>query len=238
MLLIFCSEEGQKFRSRKELGLYIQRNALQLDINNFEFGHTVGSKLKSSNADEAGKDINQELTEKAANDLPILVKNPRSRNESKSYKFSGISRSERIQRDKRTSTRCRLSSDITPVSASVTLSGKLAAKIKRAQSVIMTSVKKKRTALGSCKANKKWQRKCKTGKKTSQVETTSDRLFPVEESGAGSSLGSQEVDKAGEVKLRNSWVPPRSPYNLVQESLFHDPWKLLVAAIFLNRTTG
>ena len=35
-----------------------------------------------------------------------------------------------------------------------------------------------------------------------------------------------------------TWVPPRSPYNLVQETLFHDPWKLLVATIFLNRTAG
>lgn len=34
------------------------------------------------------------------------------------------------------------------------------------------------------------------------------------------------------------WTPPKSPYNLVQESLFHDPWKLLIATIFLNRTTG
>ncbi|XP_072176784.1 uncharacterized protein [Diadema setosum] len=34
------------------------------------------------------------------------------------------------------------------------------------------------------------------------------------------------------------WTPPRSPYNLLQESLFHDPWKLLVGTIFLNRTTG
>ncbi|XP_052779116.1 uncharacterized protein LOC128216562 [Mya arenaria] len=34
------------------------------------------------------------------------------------------------------------------------------------------------------------------------------------------------------------WAPPKSPYNLVQESLFHDPWKLLIATIFLNRTTG
>ena len=34
------------------------------------------------------------------------------------------------------------------------------------------------------------------------------------------------------------WTPPKSPFNLVQESLFHDPWKLLVATIFLNRTTG
>ncbi len=34
------------------------------------------------------------------------------------------------------------------------------------------------------------------------------------------------------------WTPPRSPFNLIQEDLFHDPWKLLVATIFLNRTDG
>nr|XP_043893329.1 methyl-CpG-binding domain protein 4 [Solea senegalensis] len=39
-------------------------------------------------------------------------------------------------------------------------------------------------------------------------------------------------------KVFKKWTPPRSPFNLVQETLFHDPWKLLVATIFLNRTTG
>ena len=39
-------------------------------------------------------------------------------------------------------------------------------------------------------------------------------------------------------KLCSNWIPPKSPYNLIQESLFHDPWKLLIATIFLNRTTG
>ncbi|XP_046339986.2 uncharacterized protein LOC124121069 [Haliotis rufescens] len=34
------------------------------------------------------------------------------------------------------------------------------------------------------------------------------------------------------------WTPPKSPFHLVQESLFHDPWKLLVATIFLNKTNG
>ncbi len=34
------------------------------------------------------------------------------------------------------------------------------------------------------------------------------------------------------------WTPPRSPFHLIQEDLFHDPWKLLVATIFLNRTGG
>lgn len=32
--------------------------------------------------------------------------------------------------------------------------------------------------------------------------------------------------------------PPKSPFSLVQEQLYEEPWKLLVATIFLNRTTG
>ena len=34
------------------------------------------------------------------------------------------------------------------------------------------------------------------------------------------------------------WIPPKSPYNLIQEILFHDSWKLLIATIFLNKTTA
>ena len=34
------------------------------------------------------------------------------------------------------------------------------------------------------------------------------------------------------------WNPPKSPFNLVQESLFHNPWQLLIATIFLQRTKG
>ncbi|KAM4721231.1 methyl-CpG-binding domain protein 4 [Rhinophrynus dorsalis] len=39
-------------------------------------------------------------------------------------------------------------------------------------------------------------------------------------------------------KAFTKWTPPRSPFNLVQETLFHDPWKLLLATIFLNKTSG
>ncbi|XP_064309459.1 methyl-CpG-binding domain protein 4 isoform X3 [Phalacrocorax carbo] len=39
-------------------------------------------------------------------------------------------------------------------------------------------------------------------------------------------------------KAYRKWTPPRSPFNLVQETLFHDPWKLLIATIFLNKTSG
>ncbi|KAI0240494.1 Methyl-CpG-binding domain protein 4 [Lamellibrachia satsuma] len=52
----------------------------------------------------------------------------------------------------------------------------------------------------------------------------------------GSSVPTQRLrlGKRGDRK----WIPPKSPFNLVQETLFHDPWKLLVATIFLNRTAG
>lgn len=34
------------------------------------------------------------------------------------------------------------------------------------------------------------------------------------------------------------WVPPVSPYGLIQEKLYKDPWKLLVACMLLNKTSG
>lgn len=33
------------------------------------------------------------------------------------------------------------------------------------------------------------------------------------------------------------WIPPKSPHNLIEEVLYHDPWALLVATIFLNKTS-
>ena len=36
----------------------------------------------------------------------------------------------------------------------------------------------------------------------------------------------------------HSWQPPVSPYGLIQESLWRVPWKLLVACMLLNRTSG
>lgn len=36
----------------------------------------------------------------------------------------------------------------------------------------------------------------------------------------------------------DKWIPPRSPYALIQEDLFHNPWQLLIATIFLTKVTG
>ena len=32
------------------------------------------------------------------------------------------------------------------------------------------------------------------------------------------------------------WIPPKSPYGLIQEQLWQDPWKIFVACIFCNLT--
>ncbi|XP_028077077.1 uncharacterized protein LOC114279090 isoform X1 [Camellia sinensis] len=36
----------------------------------------------------------------------------------------------------------------------------------------------------------------------------------------------------------NTWKPPRSPFSLLQEDHAHDPWRVLVICMLLNRTTG
>lgn len=38
--------------------------------------------------------------------------------------------------------------------------------------------------------------------------------------------------------LYPNYSPPVSPFNLIQEELHDDPWKVLVSTIFLNRTAG
>lgn len=45
------------------------------------------------------------------------------------------------------------------------------------------------------------------------------------------------VREAEKRKRRRLWSPPRSPHNLIEESLYRNPWSLLVATIFLNKTS-
>lgn len=41
-----------------------------------------------------------------------------------------------------------------------------------------------------------------------------------------------------DVPSGEEWIPPRSPYALIQEDLFHNPWQLLIATIFLTKVKG
>ncbi|XP_010528791.1 PREDICTED: methyl-CpG-binding domain protein 4-like protein [Tarenaya hassleriana] len=49
----------------------------------------------------------------------------------------------------------------------------------------------------------------------------------------------QKVDEAYMRKTPDDmWVPPRSQYNLIQEDHWHDPWRVMVICMLLNRTSG
>ncbi|KAL0288823.1 UNVERIFIED_CONTAM: Methyl-CpG-binding domain protein 4-like protein [Sesamum calycinum] len=49
----------------------------------------------------------------------------------------------------------------------------------------------------------------------------------------------QKRDEAYERKTPdNTWKPPRSPFNLLQEDHAFDPWRVLVICMLLNQTTG
>jgi len=70
-----------------------------------------------------------------------------------------------------------------------------------------------------------------------EIPSTALRSLPFGISESETRANDRLVEQCRPITAR-SWVPPKSPFNLVQESLFHDPWKLLVATMFLNRTPG
>lgn len=71
-------------------------------------------------------------------------------------------------------------------------------------------------------------------KDTDGYEGTEERPVTV----SSGSTGSTCVVKRHRHLLYPHFSPPQSPFGLVQEQLYNEPWKLLVATIFLNKTTG
>jgi len=51
-------------------------------------------------------------------------------------------------------------------------------------------------------------------------------------------LPQQSVVSGDESSTDIQWIPPQSPFNLVEESLFHSSWKILVASIILESGQG
>jgi len=48
----------------------------------------------------------------------------------------------------------------------------------------------------------------------------------------------QNIVNGDESATDIQWIPPQSPFNLVEESLFHSSWKVLVASIILENGQG
>jgi hypothetical protein len=48
----------------------------------------------------------------------------------------------------------------------------------------------------------------------------------------------QQVTPESPPATQATWQPPVSPFGLLEEQLYHNPWKLLLACLLLNRTTA
>jgi methyl-CpG-binding domain protein 4 len=80
---------------------------------------------------------------------------------------------------------------------------------------------------------------CAVAKLKDEVKGSKSKYFPRTTIGTTKSKYFKTSTRIPKHK-RNifSWKPPKSPYNLVQETLYDSPWKLLLATIFLNKTNG
>jgi len=260
-LQLICSEEGRKFRSRKELSAYLQNHDLGLTVENFDFIFALKSTaLGSSKSDcsTASHVIGTSSTGDAASkdDLP----------------HNTVTHYVREIR-----TRARLSNCTATDNGSVSVVQKLVARIRGTDVSVKTKkraacrrlsrrcgeventpsfVKRLRPKSTDCKnggnrkhadtsTGRKKGRTLRTFVKSEQSVDAEDVSVPKQNqcvSDESLTSSSAQAAVAGSpssaMKRDTSWIPPRSPFNLVQENLFHDPWKLLVATIFLNRTTG
>jgi len=51
-------------------------------------------------------------------------------------------------------------------------------------------------------------------------------------------LPQRNIVTGDEMSSDIQWIPPQSPFNLIEESLFHSSWKILVASIILENGQG
>jgi len=262
--IIYCSDDGRKFRSRKELSAYLRNHDLGFTIENFEFIFALKSNgVASSTSDN--------------NDASDVIDSCSS---GKLVEKSRLLHNRTKSSLREIRTRARLLRNAVTDNGSVSIAQKLVARIRdtvasrdtenpvtcRRSSRLCNNVslvnapliKRLRRKPTSCKSainrthsdtycGKKRGKKLLECVKPEQSDAAVEYLTVQKQSTCLSAdslnlstLTQCEVASTTSLALKRdtSWIPPRSPFNLVQENLFHDPWKLLVAAVFLNRTTG
>lgn len=256
------SPDGRKFRSRVELQRYLSRASTEetdrLSIENFDFqvpssfaephessAHISSEcnqseeikKQKESVQEVKSKDNFTKLTLKPQETSPYFLKkkrlNPdmgqpdtlkRRRSESFSANHSRKSCKPRNKRSRWSKATAK------------EMEGRKPIKIKMAR--------KQTSATSNKLSTKRRSRKSKTSKLTKTLDnggsTDDGKLLGVLESVSTTVSSNYFKPSVPSYKSKfvPNWIPPKSPFNLIQESLFHDPWKLLIATIFLNRTSG
>ena len=250
------SPEGRKFRSRVELHRYLSSSLNEgtgsLSIENFNFEapssfadpneSSAHISIESRESVEISKE--EESHQEDENKDKFTKLTSKSQDQTSPY----FSKTKGLKRRRSETLSTDLSRDACKPGRKRSRWRRATGKeIKRGKSIKIKMAGKQ--TQGTCKhpelSNKRKSRNSNTSTPKKMLDIASngnDAKSPrVHES--VSPVVSSDYFKPSPVPLRKSqlapnWIPPKSPFNLIQESLFHDPWKLLIATIFLNRTSG
>ena len=242
------SPGGRKFRSRVELQRYISTVQTGLSIEKIDF-KVPSPSIDPDKPRESAVEISSERCESGGvleESKQEFTQLQSKQDETKSPYFSRKNKRLNSQTGQPDTVKRRRRH--TPYSSSCKDASKLNNKRSRCSkaSDLKTPIKSARKKyLKHPKHSEKWKsKKIEASKGTETLDTVANtkriKLKSLESDCSGISTSDYFKPTAApfKSKLSSHWIPPKSPFNLIQESLFHDPWKLLIATIFLNRTTG
>ncbi|KAG0475728.1 hypothetical protein HPP92_015414 [Vanilla planifolia] len=91
-------------------------------------------------------------------------------------------------------------------------------------------------ACASQKIVRKW--KMNSMNPLAAIDEGDGLLMAVKCRGSAMTMGEKMRDAYLRVSPNNDWIPPHSPFELLQEDHMFDPWRILVICMLLNRTSG
>ncbi|XP_051912242.1 methyl-CpG-binding domain protein 4-like isoform X1 [Hippocampus zosterae] len=217
-----CSPHGQRFRSRASLRAFLVKKAQNVDINLLDFTAPCTQCLPVG--EKQTRDGEQDVPEDAFKRLappPKAVKRPSSSHKGHAAESQATDRPG-PPRARRTCGKPPDANAVEAGEAEERMDGEPNPRWKVALDDRQEDFPSDATAASKKVAHPKNRAQCQS----SQDKRTRSPYF----SGKGPSPPRRKAFK--------KWTPPRSPFHLVQELLFHNAWKLLVATIFLNKTSG
>ncbi|XP_061529594.1 methyl-CpG-binding domain protein 4 [Phycodurus eques] len=246
------SPHGQRFRSRASLRAYLVNNAQDVDINLFDFTADSLQCLPVRGKRTRGGQQQDILEDE---DASKLLEAPTNTCESESSPHKGVCAEQRNLVD--------LESQTTPELASAACDDVTTHEDPRRLDPLRARLPRRTPYVDELEAGEdelrmdsepSRQRKVVPNAEEDELlsQITAGNCVPVANS-RNKSKGLEDKRKTSPYfsrkpladgpspprrKAFKKWTPPRSPFNLVQETVFHDVWKLLVATIFLNKTSG
>ncbi|MCJ8735211.1 hypothetical protein PDJAM_G00244220 [Pangasius djambal] len=242
------SPQGKRFRSKAELQKYLlSEESVHLELDAFDFTPKIKAQSQKSNAERPQQKERKAGSRKAKRPNQTTENHPGvAVGEMQS---GGMDTETEVEEENNTEAQMQ---EITSKEAEQkdvkdeTEGASSSVRENRLPAVPVISVQ----AASDSEGEDEEEREEEEEKEDSDGVSDSQKSSPVRNTQNGTSLLSEKRRTSPYFKRRNDglsppkrkafrkWTPPRSPFKLVQETLFHDPWKLLVATIFLNRTSG